>query len=143
MALQQAAGASISVSATLPATHDATGFGALTFTKIGRINGYPELDGNFDVATFEDLETNEESKFADMFRAGGATFNIGLDDADAGQIVLNANKGSKLAFAFKLKSGTIYYRIAILTSLFPTGIAIGNVVMAQMGLEFEKTTVKV
>lgn len=143
MALQQAVGASIGVSATLPATHDNTGFGALTYAKVGRINGYPDLDGTFDVATFDDLETGEEVKFADVLRAGSSTFNVGLDEADAGQIILDANKGAKLAFEFTLKSGVVYYRTAILTSYKPTGIATGNVVLAELGLEFEKTTVKV
>ena len=146
MALQQSVGAKIGVSATLSTTHDddaTTGFPSLTFTNIGRINGYPDLDGTFDVTTFEDLETGEEIKFADIFRAGNGTFMVGLDEADAGQVILEGNKGGKLAFAFTLKSGAVYYRNAILTSYRPTNINVGGVVMAELGLEFEKTTVKV
>lgn len=146
MPLQQSVGASIGVSANLPTSHNAdasTGFPSLTFTKVGRINGYPSLDGTYDVATFTDLETGEELKFPDVFRAGNATFAIGLDASDAGQMILSDNIGAKLSFEFTLKSGTKYYRAAILTRYAPSSIAAGNVVNAEVTLEFEKSTVKV
>lgn len=145
MSLQQAVGASIGISSGLPATHDAAGFGAMTFTTIGRISGYPDLDGTYDIATFDDLETGEEVKFVDILRAGNSTFNVGLDTADAGQTIVQTefDAGNKASFAFTLKDGTIYYRTAAITSFAPTNIATGNIVMAALGLEFEKTTVKV
>lgn len=145
MALQQAVGAAIGVSATLPATHDSTGFAALTFTKVGRINGYPDLDGTYDIATFDDLETGEEIKFVDVLRAGSGSFNVGLDPDDAGQVIVQAafDNGTKMALEFTLKSGAKYYRTAAVTSFRPTNIGTGNIVMAEMSLEFEKTTVKV
>ena len=52
MALQQAVGATISFVAELPATHDDTGFGALTYETVGKLEGYPDLDGVYDIATF-------------------------------------------------------------------------------------------
>lgn len=145
MALQQAVGASIGVSATLPATHDALGFGALTFIKLGRINGYPDLDGTYDIAAFTDMETGEEIKFVDVLRAGSSTFDVGLDMEDAGQTAVQTafDGGDKMAFEFTLKSGAKYYRTAAVTSFAPSSIATGNVVMASLTLEFEKTTVKV
>lgn len=145
MALQQAVGASIGVSADLPASHDSTGFQALTFTKVGRVNGYPDLDGTYDIAAFDDLETGEEVKFVDVLRAGNSTFNIGLDPADAGQVIIQGafDNAEKISLEFTLKSGSIYYRTAAVTSFAPSSIATGNVVMASLGLEFEKSTVKV
>lgn len=148
MALQQAVGASIGVSATLPPQHDddaTNGFPGLTFEKLGRINGYPNLDGTYDIATFDDLETGEEVKFVDVLRAGNSTFNVGLDTDDAGQAVVQTafDTASKVAFEFTLKNGAKYYRTAAVTSFAPSSIGTGNVVMASLGLEFEKTTVKV
>ena len=145
MALQQAVGASISVVKDLPATHDVMGFGALTFVKVGEINGFPDLDGTYDIATFGNLETGQETKFVDVLRAGSSTFNIGLDVADAGQIVLQDafDTAAKASFEFKLKDGTIYYRTAAVTSFAPSGIGTGNVVLASLGLEFENKTVRV
>lgn len=145
MGLQQSVGAAIAVSATLPTTFDSTGFAALTYTKLGKLNGYPDLDGTRDIATFDNLETGEEEKFGDVFRAGNSTFNVGLDPVDAGQIIVEAAKdaNTKLAMEFTLKDGTIYYRQAIVTSFRPAGIGTGNIVLAAVGLEFEKTTIKV
>lgn len=143
MALQQAVGASIGVSTTLPATYDQAGYEALTFTAVGKINSMPDLDGEYDVATFDDLETGEEMKFADVFRAGDGTFTVGLDEADAGQTALAGAKGTKAAFEFTLKSGTVYYRTAVVKSFKPTGVSTGNVVTAEVSLAFEGSTIKV
>ena len=145
MSLQQSVGASMHYSAALPATHDADGFAALTFTKVGRLNSLPDLDGTRDIATFDDLELGTEEKFGDVFRAGGSTFTIGLDDGDDGQALLNAAaiSGDKGSMKVVLKDGTIYNRTCIVTSMKPTGIATGNIVTAECGMEFEKTTVKV
>jgi len=145
MALQQAVGAALAVSASLPATHDSTGFEALTPTSVGYINSIPSLDGTRDVATFDDLTTGEEMKFADVMRAGEGTFSVGLDPDDSGQGILESAKdsGDKVAILVTLKDGTKYYRTAVVTSFMPTGIETGNVVTAEVGLAFEKSTVKV
>jgi hypothetical protein len=142
MALFQAAGTTIGVSATLASTHDAVGFEALTFASVGQIEGAPDLDGTFDTASFTNLETGEEEKFPDVLRAGSGSFQVGLDEGDAGQTAMEGQKGKKAAFAFTLANGSIYYRNAIVTSFKPTNITVGGVVMADIALEFEKTTVK-
>lgn len=143
MALQQAVGTTAGVSVTLPATHDAAGFGALTYPAIGKISTVPNLTGTYDIATFDNLGTGEEEKFADILRAGSGEFMVGYDPSDAGQTILEANQGSKAAFAFTLRDGTIYYRIATITSYGPSNITVGGVVMASVNLEFEKAHVKV
>lgn len=145
MALQQAVGATIGWSASLPATHDAAGMGALAPTAVGKVNSVPDLDGTRDIATFDNLSTGEEEKFADVWRAGNGTFQVGLDESDAGQSALAtaASTGEKGVLVVTLKSGAKYYRPAIITSYKPTNISTGNVVMAEVGVEFERTTVKV
>lgn len=143
MALQQAVGAEIAAVNALPATHNPAGFAALTFKPVGFIQSVPDLDGEHDIASFDDLSTGEEYKFADMLRAGEGTFQVGLDSSNAGQAEVEGNVGKKLSFEFKLKSGTKYYRIAVVKSFKPTNITVGGVVMADVALAFEKTTVKV
>jgi hypothetical protein len=145
MGLQNSVGASLDYSATLPATHDAAGFAALTYLKVGKLSTLPELDGTRDIATFDNLETGEEEKFADMIRAGNSTFNVGLDKSDVGQSAIESAyaAGTKGSMKITLKDGTKYYRTCILTSYKGTGLAAGSVVMAEIGVEFEKTTVKV
>lgn len=143
MALQQAVGIAAGISTTLPATHDSTGFAALTFTAIGKLNAVPDMTGEHDVATFDNLTTGEEEKFADVFRAGDGTLSVGLDYADSGQSALEGAVGSKVAWEFTLKDGTVYYRNGIIRSFKPMGFSTGNVVMAEVSVSFEKTSVKV
>ena len=145
MALQQAVGATIGFVAELPTSHDDTGFGTLTYETVGKLEGYPDLDGVYDIATFTGLDSGEEEKFVDVLRAGNSSFMVGLDPDDAGQTAVETafRDGTKGSFEFTLKDGTVYYRTAAITSYNPTNIGVGNVVMADLGLEFEKTTIKV
>lgn len=143
MALQRAIGATIGFAAALPATWDDTGFEALTYLPIGCPSSLPPLDGVFDIASFDCLDSGEETKFADMMRAGEGSFMVGLDDDDTGQIALEAAKGTKGSFEFTLSSGVKYYRTAVVLSYQPTEISVGNVVQAEINLAFEKKSIKV
>lgn len=146
MAMQGSVGAAVAVSTTLPTTHDTnetTGFPSVTPTPVGRISSVPDLRGTFDVATFDDLTTGEEIKEPDVYRAGNGSFEVALDDEDAGQAALEAAEGTKVALRFTLKSGVIYWRIGILTSVMPSGIATGGFVRMTVNVEFEKETVKI
>lgn len=145
MALQQAAGTTVGASATLPASHDSTGFEALTFTTVGYIGDIPPLDGTYDVATFDSLSDAEENKLSDIFRAGGGTMQMALDEDDTGQGVMEtaAATGATVALAFTLNSGTVYYRNAIVKSFMPTNITVGGIVRADAELDFTGRTVKV
>jgi hypothetical protein len=143
MALQQAVGITAGISTTLPATHDAAGFGALTFTAIGKLNAVPDMTGEHDIANFDNLSTGEEEKFADVFRAGDGMLSVGLDYDDTGQTAIEGAVGTKVAWEFTLKDGTVYYRNGIVRSFKPMGFSTGNVVMADVSVAFEKTSVKV
>lgn len=145
MALQQAAGTTLGVSATLPATVDAAGFGALTFIAVGKLGNAPDLDGTFDIASFDSLSDGAEFKLSDIFRAGSGTVQVAFDEADTGQTALEtaAATGATVAIEVTLRSGTIYYRQAIITSFMPTELNVGSVVRADVGMEFTDRTVKV
>lgn len=146
MALQQAVGTTIGVSVALPTTWDddpATGFPSLDYDTVGRLTSVPDLDGEYDIATFDDLSTGEEIKFADMFRAGEGSFVVGLSGDDVGQVALEGAKGEKVALEITLKDGTKYYRSSIVRSYAPSNIVVGGVVQAEVSLAFERNSVKV
>ena len=148
MGLQSSVGITVGVSATLPATLDSTGFGALTMTSGGKLSAPPPMSGKKDVATFDNLSTGEEEKLVDMLRAGSGDLVFGYDETDAGQTILgtaadaSTDAGSKVALAFTLNSGTIFYRLAIITSHTPQG-SVGNVLTATCNCEFYRKHVKV
>jgi len=147
MALQSSVGVSVGVSAGLPATHDSVGFAALTFTACGKLSTAAPMTGTKDVATFDNLTTGEEEKFADIMRAGAGDMSFGYDPADAGQTVLETaadadGASSNVALEFTLLNGDVYYRLAVITSYVPDP-QIGSVLMATVGSEFYKKHVKV
>lgn len=148
MALMGAVGTKMEAVGSYPATDDPSGYEALSFTTVGKLSSVPDLNGTKDTANFDNLETGEEEKFADMLRAGNGEFNVGLDDTDAGQDIFEtAFEGSgdtaKVSIKVTLKSGMVVYRKGIVTSYRETDIAPGNVVMATVGIEFVGSRVKV
>ena len=147
MALQSSVGVAVGISATLPATHDNVGMAALTFTACGKLSTAAPMTGTKDVATFDNLTTGEEEKFADIMRAGAGDMSFGYDPTDAGQLIIETaadadGSGSNVALEFTLLNGDVYYRLAVITSYMPDP-QIGSVLMATVGAEFYKKHVKV
>lgn len=148
MGLQSSVGIAVGVSASLPASHDATGFAALTFTPCGKLSAAAPMTGTYDVATFDNLTTGEEEKLLDVLRAGNGDMTFGYDDEDAGQTILETAAESdtpsahQVALKFTLNNGDIYYRLAILTSYRPEG-SVGAVLTATVATEFTRKHVKV
>jgi len=149
MALQSSVGITVGVSATLPSTHDDSGFGGLTYISAGKLSDVPPMTGVFDTAAFDNMSTGEEEKFGDMLRAGSGSLMFGYDlVADTGQAALEtaadavADADKKVALEFTLKDGTVYYRLAIITSYVPEA-AIGSVLMANVSAEFYRKHIKV
>jgi hypothetical protein len=147
MALQSSIGLAVGVSASLPPTHDSSGFSGLTFVACGKVSTAPTMTGINDTATFDDLTTGEEFKFSDMLRAGSGTMMFGYDPADTGQAALETaadadSESSNVALEFTLKNGDVYYRLAVITGYTPQP-AIGSVLMASVALEFYRKHIKV
>lgn len=148
MALQSSVGITVGVSATLPATHDAAGFAALTFTPCGKLSAAAPMTGTYDVATFDNLSTGEEEKVLDVLRAGNGDMTFAYDDEDAGQTILDTRGNSdtpsehNVAFEFTLNNGDVYYRLAVLTSYRPEG-TVGQVLTATVAAEFYRKHIKV
>lgn len=151
MALQSSVGITVGVSATLPTTHDddgTTGFPGMTYTACGKLSGTPSMTGTFDITTFDDMSTGEETKIVDILRAGSGELTFGYDVADTGQAALvvaadaTADATKKVALEFTLVNGDVYYRLGIITSYAPAASS-GSVLMANVAIEFYKSHVKV
>tara|TARA_R110000850_G_scaffold275207_1_gene414168 strand:+ start:34580 stop:35023 length:444 start_codon:yes stop_codon:yes gene_type:complete len=106
------AGTSIGISAALPATYDAAGFGALTFTDIGEISSAPGSGGK----TFEDVTYTVLSKRATIHLKGTSdqaeeTMEIVVDRDDPGQVLLAEALDSDNEYSFEVtyNNGEIDY----------------------------------
>jgi len=144
MALTEGIGGFLSVSAATPATFDAVGYAALTFTEIGEVSEVPEFGAAHAVNTFTPLKSGIVNKFHGELNYGSITVPLGYDSANAGQIILLAALASKNEISFRetRSDGTIRYVMGKVFS-FPRGQSVGSVNMASCNIEFTRADVEV
>ena len=144
MALTEGIGGFLSVSAATPATFDASGYAALTWTEVGEASEVPEFGAAYSAVTFTSLKTGIEDKFHGALNYGSITIPLGYDSADAGQIILLAALASKDEISFRetRSDGTVRYIMGKVMS-FPRGQSVGSVNMASCNIEFTRADVEV
>lgn len=87
MAVSTAAGTTIGISADTPATFDAAGYAALTFTTIGEITDAGSSGSTYAAVTHSPLGTRIVQKFKGSRDEGTRSITMALDNEDAGQIL--------------------------------------------------------
>jgi len=116
-------GTTIGTSATLPATYNAAGYAALTFTNIGEVLSIDgELGKVFNEITHQALGRSYPEKFKGTYNIPNITMTIGKIAADGGQVLLQAalNAQASYSFVITLPSGN-------------TGSITGKVMKAAQG----------
>jgi hypothetical protein len=126
MAKGTVAGTKIGISASLPVTHDVTGFVALTYTNIGEIIDGGEHGRTYAEVTSNPIDTRATQKYKGSFNEGTKTLQLDMDNQDAGQIALKAalNSDNDYAFEVEYPNGDIDYFLAKVMSFSK---ATGNV----------------
>jgi hypothetical protein len=144
MALTEGTGGFLSVSAATPATFDAAGYVALSWTEVGEATEIPENGPVHAVVTFTPLKTGIDNKFHGALNYGSITVPLGYDSADAGQSILLAALTSKDEISFRetRSDGSIRYKMGKVMS-FPRGQSVGSVNMASCNIEFTRADVEV
>lgn len=137
MAFQTAGGAALGVSATLPATNDATGFAALTFTAVGEVVNLGAFGREYNTVSFLPLAERGASKVKGSFDNGRFEPQIALDRADAGQVIMLAAADSDLyqAFEVTLSSGDIFYFQGLVMAFRPMINTVDDIVMRESIIE--------
>lgn len=107
-----AAGSTIAISATLPATNDQAGYTALTHTEIGGVEKIGVIGATFAKTEFQPLK-GPKQKFKGSADYGSLQPSLAVDEGDAGQILLTtaaADETNKL-YSFKVTKpdGAIRY----------------------------------
>ena len=107
------------ISAGLPATYDAAGYGAttITYTTIGKVESFPEIGSTREVNKFTPISGAVE------YLKGTAEYGSGnmvMADvpADAGQVILKAADASANHYSMKITypDGEIHYLDVIVSS---------------------------
>lgn len=142
-------GTVVSVSTTAPATYDAAGFGALTWSTCGELAELPSFGAEAALATHTPLATGIVAKRRGSLNYGSVALTMAVSDADAGQTVLQdaaeAAAGSDAAVSVKvvLVNGEIQYFTAQVMSY---KVNVGNadaITMAEVTLEIDNSIIKV
>ncbi len=82
-----AAGSALAISSNAPATQDAAGYAALTFTEIGSIDKIGALGASFAKVEFQPLK-GPKDKHKGSADYGSLQPSMAYDEADAGQTLL-------------------------------------------------------
>ena len=136
MAIGTVAGTSIGISASTPATFDAAGYGALTFTTVGNIEDGGEHGREYAEVTFNPIDTRGTRKYKGSFNEGSKTLSIAYDGADAGMVLLKAALASDSDYSFEVSypNGDIdYFQAKVLTLTKATG-GVDTMRMASVSL---------
>ena len=98
-------GATLSISATLPATYDATGYGTTTglaWTLIGEIENFGPHGVTASISKFTSVGTAVVEKLKGSKDYGSGTYTVGMISSDAGLAIANAASESQNRYSIKL-----------------------------------------
>lgn len=87
--LTPTAGVLVQVSAADPATFNAAGYEALTWTNVGGFDNIGEIGDGYEMQNFDSI-TDGRLKYRGILDAGEIEANMADDPADAGQVILKA-----------------------------------------------------
>jgi hypothetical protein len=90
MTIQTSAGAALAMSVATPATFDAAGYAALTFTEIGQLEKIGTIGSTFAKVEFQPLK-GAKQKLKGSADYGSLQPSVAHDDADAGQTLLRTS----------------------------------------------------
>jgi hypothetical protein len=87
MGYNTAAGSAFAISAATPATLDAAGYAALTYTEVGGIEKIGGIGASFNKVEFTPLK-GAKQKLKGSVDYGSLQPSIGIDESDAGQTLM-------------------------------------------------------
>ncbi len=145
---QTSANVTIGVSASQPATYDAAGFGALTFTTIGGVTAVGEFGGEAELITYDLLSDRVTKKLKGTINYGTIQLEMVLETADAGQLLLengalDAAIDNIHSFKVTLNDGTIKYFTGVIMGFRPNVGGSNNVVSVTSNIEIDNKLVTV
>ena len=79
------------ISAGAPATLDAAGYSALTYTEVAELADAPQMGATFSVATRTPVKTGIQEQSPGDKQYGTVTLNVTNDLTDAGQLIVKAH----------------------------------------------------
>ena len=143
--IRTSAGTTLKVSATAPATYNAAGFGALTFTEVSYVSDLGEFGGEDNLVTFNPLSTRTTVKRKGSRNAGSISAEMARAKGDAGQNLIQAAAGSDLSYSFlvTIQDGTKFYFSAQTMSFVTSVGSVDDITMVSAQLELDNEVIVV
>ncbi|HEY0823056.1 MAG TPA: hypothetical protein VGD76_04650 [Ramlibacter sp.] len=148
---QTLSGAVLSISASLPATYDAAGYGAtsVAFTAVGSIEQYGDHGGTANVSRFTPVATGVTNKLKGAIDYGVMNLIMAYIPSDSGQDIVEAAFASKNHYSVKIAypagagetTGEIHYLDVLVTKRVWQDGAVDDVRKLAVDLEVCKPTV--
>ncbi len=142
MAVQTVAGASIALSATTPATFDASGYAAVFSASpgpavIGQITDAGQHGRMYNVVTHNPIGSRGTQKFKGSFNEGQKVLTVAVDEDDAGQTLAITALNSDSDYSFKVlyQDGAIDYFQAKVIGFQKSMTGVDTMVTATLTLE--------
>lgn len=101
-----ASGTTLSVSAAEPATYDAAGFAALTWTEIGEVTSIGGSGKTYQIVTHQPLATRNTFKRKGSYDNGDISIGMAVGVGDPGQDILEDALESDESFYFRIEEPT-------------------------------------
>lgn len=139
------AGTTIHVSASLPATYDAAGFAALTFTKVGEVTDAGSFGKKYNVVTHNPLDDRKTVKRKGSYNSGTMSLKMARIPANGGQAILVTARDSDAAISVKvtLQTGTIMYFEAMVMGYDVEIGTTDNITSASVEMEITEDIIEV
>lgn len=146
MTVHTSAGSTLTVSVAAPVTFDVSGydtlFGLTAAKEIGEITDAGEFGREYNLVSHNPLGDRGTKKFKGSFNEGQMALQLGLDDDDAGQLIMQAASISDADHYFMVttQDGTRYFFAAKVMS-WKVGIgSVDSITTATSTLEITTVT---
>lgn len=139
MTVHTSAGTTLGISASAPATYDAQGYGNLSFITIGEVSDLGEIPSRiYELVTWQPIAERGMRKAKGGYQIGSQTITVGIDAADAGQILLDTATNSDTIYSVEIahpQLGTIYARALVMGGAKSYG-DVNSIATRQVTLEY-------
>lgn len=139
------AGTKLSVSANAPATYDATGFAALTFTEVGEVTNMGAFGKTYNLVTHNPLGDRKTVKRKGSYNEGELALQMARVPSDAGQTILTAGLVSDSSYSFKVvlqDLTTLYFSAQIMSYTTNVG-SVDQITQADVSVQIDNSIVEV
>lgn len=147
MTIETVANAKLEICSALPATYDAAGYAALSWTVIGELTDIGSVQGRqYNTSEHAPIANAQRTEKKASYKLGTADMMVGWDDDDAGQqLVQTAADHQTMICSFKLtkQNGKIRYFTAQVKDFVENLGTVDNVVQGKFSLLRQTNTIRV